>query len=489
MFSPLVITFSIYLAVILGIGVIAYRYTSNLSDYILGGRSLTGPVAALSAGSADMSGWLMMALPGAVYMVGLAEVWMPIGLCVGALLNWLLVAKRLRIYTVTDGNTLTIPAYLDHRFGDGTPLLKIIPALVILFFFVFYTAAGIIALGLLLENLFGWPYEYMIWIGGISVLLFTFVGGFLGVSWTDFFQGLLMLVALLTTPLAAVWYLGGFSETLDQIRSIDTQYFSSFFDVDFVTKIGLLAWGLGYFGQPHVLARFMAIRSIKEVPLAAAIHINWMVLALAGAILTGFVGIAYFANTPLAREETVFILLTEALFNPWIAGILIAAIIAAIVSTANAQVLVCASVIVDDFYKSYFRPHASQNEFVLVARIVVSLVVLIAVLLATNPEHKILNVVAFAWAGFGASFGPVMILSLFWKRMTRNAALAGMSVGAIVVSIWGFITTPTGIFSIYEIIPGFLFSTIAIIVTTLLDKEPPESIQKTFDKVMVLIKQ
>ena len=492
------VTFIVYLAGMLAIGLVAYRMTNNLSDYVLGGRRLGGGVAALSAGASDMSSWLLLGLPGYAYVAGMEAIWISVGLAVGAYLNWQFVATRLRKYTEIAGDSITVPDFLENRFRDNSKMLRVISAFVILIFFAFYTSSGLVGGALLFEASFGLTYTQALWIGAIVIISYTFLGGFLAVSWTDFFQGILMFLALIIVPVVAISQMGGWSETVNAVGNIDPSHLDAFAGVTTIGIISLAAWGLGYFGQPHIITRFMAVKSSKEIPKARLVGMTWMVLALMGAIFTGFVGIAYFSSMgpgvePLAdgAHETVFIMFTQILFNPWVSGFLLAAILAAIMSTIDSQLLVSSSAITEDFYKAIFRKTASQTELVWVGRFGVLAIALIAIILAYNPESTVLELVAYAWGGFGAAFGPVIILSLFWRRMTRNGALAGMIVGALTVVIWADllevwfnITADTHpIFGLYEIVPGFILGWIAIMVVSLLGKEPSQEILDEFDSV------
>jgi sodium/proline symporter len=346
---PILTTFAIYLAGMLTLGFVAYRATRNLPDYILGGRRLSGAVAALSAGASDMSGWLLLGLPGAVYAAGLNQVWIAVGLTIGAYLNWQFVAARLRRYTELARDSLTLPDFLENRFHDETHLLRVCSALVILFFFTVYTSAGLVGGAILFERSFGLTYHSALGVGTLVIVSYTFLGGFLAVSWTDFAQGILMFLALIVTPAVAVAHLDGWTETLSLVSSTGPGYLDAFSDMTLLGIVSLMAWGLGYFGQPHILARFMAVRSSEEVPLAQLVGMGWMVLSLYGAVFVGFVAIGAFADAPLINPETAFIALTQTLFNPWIAGCLLAAILAAIMSTVDSQLLVSASALTQDF--------------------------------------------------------------------------------------------------------------------------------------------
>jgi sodium/proline symporter len=492
-----IITFIVYLVGMLVIGLIAYKMTSNLSDYVLGGRRLGGSVAALSAGASDMSSWLLLGLPGAMYVGGMSEIWLAVGLAVGAYLNWQFMAARLRKYTMVANDSITLPDFLEHRFKDNSKSLRIISALVILVFFAFYTSSGLVGGALLFESSFGMTYTQALWIGAIVIISYTFLGGFLAVSWTDFFQGILMFLALVIVPIVAISEMGGWNETVNAVGAIDPSYLDAFTGVGIISILSLLAWGLGYFGQPHIVTRFMAVKSVDEIPKARFVGMTWMVLALFGAIFTGFIGIAYFSvNGPAGAaigegaHETVFILFTQILFNPWVSGFLLAAILSAIMSTIDSQLLVSSSALAEDVYKGFLRKDASQTELVWVGRIGVVVIALIAIALAYNPESSVLELVGYAWAGFGAAFGPVLLLALFWKRMTRNGALAGMIVGGVTVIVWaeldrwfGLSADQFPILGLYEIIPGFIFAWVAAMVFSILDKEPSEEIQAEFDQV------
>ncbi|MBU8732791.1 sodium/proline symporter PutP [Cytobacillus oceanisediminis] len=483
---PTLIAIIVYLVGMLLIGVLAARMTKDLSDYVLGGRGLGAGVAALSAGASDMSGWLMLGLPGAVYLGGMGEIWLPIGLAAGAYLNWQFVAKPLRVYTEVANDSITVPGYFENRFHDTSKLLRVVSAIVILVFFTFYTSSSLVGGAILLENSFGMDYTLALWVGAAVILSYTLFGGFLAASWTDFIQGILMFLALIIIPITAIQELGGWNETLDQISAIDPTHLDVASGATFVGVVSLLAWGLGYFGQPHILVRFMGLKSTNDVPKARLIGMTWMVLSLFGALFVGFAGIAYFADAPLANSETVFIMFSQVLFNPWVAGFLLAAILSAIMSTVDSQLLVSSSALAQDFYKSIFRRNASKKEEMIVGRIAVLGIAIIAIFLGYNPESKVLELVSYAWAGFGAAFGPVIILSLFWKRMTRNGALAGIIVGAVTVIVWAQLTG--GLFDLYELAPGFLFAGLAIIIVSLLDKAPSKEVQEQYNQYKSVLK-
>ena len=482
MFSnPTAVTFIGYLILMICVGGFAYFYTRSYADFILGGRSLGGFVTALSVGASDMSGWLLMGLPGAVFLYGVSQSWIAIGLIVGAWFNWKLVAARLRVYTEKAHNSLTLPDYLTHRFEDKGNVLRIIAALVILIFFTIYCASGV----RLFENTFHMEYGPALVIGAVATILYVFVGGFLAVSWTDTIQASIMCIALIVTPFAVMHDAGGLSATAARVVEIDPNMINMMQGHTLIGVVSLLAWGLGYFGQPHILIRFMAAKSIKVIPNARRVGTLWMLFCLAGAVGVGFFGAAYFSLHPdlagLVKEnhERVFIVLSGLLFNPWVAGLLMAAILSAVMSTLSCQLLVCSSTLTQDFYRTYLRPGASQGELVWVGRFMVIAVSALAIWLASDPDSLVLSLVSYAWAGFGAAFGPVILISLWWRRMTRNGALAGMVVGAATVLVWNHFAW----FGLYEIVPGFLFSSLAIVAGSLLDRKPSNEILETFGSV------
>ncbi|RDY70550.1 sodium/proline symporter PutP [Halobacillus trueperi] len=503
MSTATLITFIVYLIGMLGIGFAAYRLTSDLSDYVLGGRRLGPGVAALSAGASDMSGWLLLGLPGAIYAGGLSAAWIGVGLAIGAYLNWQFVARRLRVFTEIANDSITVPDYLENRFRDHSHVLRVISAAVILLFFTFYTSSGMVAGAKLFEASFALSYTQALWLGAIVTISYTFLGGFLAVSWTDFVQGILMFFALIAVPIVAITELGGWNAATDAVAQIDPSHLNMVQGVGALAILSSLAWGLGYFGQPHILVRFMALRSPKDVPKARLIGIGWMVLGLYGAIFTGLFGLAYINTADVADlstfnaevmteggiqmlvdSEKIFITFSQILFHPVIAGILLAAILSAIMSTIDSQLLVSSSALAEDFYKALFRQNATEKELVWVGRAAVAGIALIAVLLAGNPDSTVLGLVSYAWAGFGAAFGPVIILSLFWKGITRNGALAGIIVGAVTVVVWADFLSG-GIFDLYEIVPGFILGGLVAILVSLAG-QPPKDIAEEFDKVTKL---
>ncbi|TKH05372.1 sodium/proline symporter PutP [Peribacillus simplex] len=481
----IIISIGIYMAGMLLIGYLAYRKTANLTDYMLGGRNLGPAVTALSAGASDMSGWLLMGLPGAMYISGLSAGWIVVGLCAGSYLNWLFVAPRLRTYTEIAGNSITIPDFLGNRFKDGSRVLKVVSASVILIFFTFYTSSGMVAGGELFRSAFHLDYRWGIWLTASVVILYTLFGGFLAVSWTDFVQGTIMFIALILVPVVTIVNIGGWDPTFNEIKSINPNLLHVFEGTSTIGIISLLAWGLGYFGQPHIIVRFMAVSSVKELKSARRIGMGWMIFAIVGAMFTGLVGIAYFnlTSSPLGEKnaESVFIILAKELFPSLITGFLLAAILAAVMSTIASQLLVSASALTDDFYKQFIRPKASDKELVLVGRFGVLAISAIALILAFNPSGTILKLVGYAWAGFGAAFGPVILLSLYWKRMTKWGALAGMIVGTATVIVWDMIDKFA---EVYEIIPGFIAGSIAVVVFSLLSAKPTKDIEAEFNQAI-----
>jgi sodium/proline symporter len=425
------ISIFVYLAIMLYVGWYSYKKTSNLSDYMLGGRSLGPAVTALSAGAADMSGWLLMGLPGGIYVTGLADAWIAVGLTLGAYANWFFVAPRLRSYTQVANDSITIPGYLENRFKDSSKLLRIVSGLVILVFFTFYVSSGMVSGGVFFESSFGVDYKVGLFIVGGVTVAYTLFGGFLAVSYTDFVQGLMMLIALILVPVIGIFFTGGPAETFDTIRTVDPTLLDFFKGTTFVGIVSALAWGLGYFGQPHIIVRFMAIKTIKETKSARRIGMSWMVFSLIGTIFTALIGIAFFEKNPqhlLENPETVFLTLGQILFHPLMAGFLLAAVLAAIMSTISSQLIVTSSALIEDLYKVLLRKNGSDKEYVFLGRMAVLLVSVIAMILAFEPDSTILDLVAYAWAGFGGSFGPVILLSLFWRKMTTWGALSGMPV-------------------------------------------------------------
>jgi len=484
--TQLLVSIIVYMVAMLLIGYYAYKRTSNLSDYMLGGRNLGPAVTALSAGASDMSGWLMMGLPGAMFSQGISASWIAIGLALGAYANWLYVAPRLRTYTEVANDSITIPAFLENRFGDSSRILRVVSGLVIMIFFTFYVSSGMVSGGVLFENTFQLDYHTGLWIVTVVVVAYTLFGGFLAVSWTDFVQGVIMVLALVMVPLATVMTVGGIGPSFSEIQSVNPALMDIFKGTSLLGIISLFAWGLGYFGQPHIIVRFMAISSVREMKRARGIGMGWMIFSIVGAMLTGLFGIAFFSKQgwTLQDPETIFIELGKILFHPIIAGFLLSAILAAIMSTISSQLLVTSSSLTEDIYKTFFRRSATDKELVLIGRLSVLLVSLAALALAYTKNDTILSLVGYAWAGFGASFGPVILLSLYWKRMNKWGALAGMVAGAFTVIIWTRFDFLKEL--LYEMIPGFAASLLAIIVVSLLTAPPSKEIQDTFDKSVKL---
>ena len=460
-----------YMAVCLLLGFIAYRRTATLGDFILGGRKLGSWVTALSAQASDMSGWLLMGLPGLAYLSGFDAIWLVIGLVAGTWANWRFIAARLRARTEQLSDSLTLPDYFERRFGDRSRLLRTISAAFILVFFAFYTSSGFVASGKLFATLFDMPYvEAMFW-GSIVMLAYTFFGGFLAVSWSDVLQGTLMFVALVLVAWMGLSLAGGVTPSLDQIAARDPSLLDPWIGsggeaLGWIGILSLVGWGLGYAGQPHILARFMAIRRVEELTAARRVAMVWVIVVLVAAVVVGLTGLLVL-DEPLAGadSEKVFILMSTQFFHPAIAGICLAGIMAAIMSTASAQLLVSSSAFAEDFYRGLFRPDAGRGELLWVGRAAVLAIAGIAFWLGLDPDSKVLSLVAWAWAGFGAAFGPAIILSLYWDRMTRNGALAGIVVGGLTVIVWPQLEGE--LFALYELVPGFVLSWLAIWVVSI----------------------
>ncbi|MBM7609585.1 sodium/proline symporter [Lysinibacillus composti] len=479
----------IYMLAMIIIGWYAYKRTTNLNDYMLGGRDLGPAVTALSAGAADMSGWLLMGLPGAIYAAGMVEAWIAIGLTVGAWLNWLLVAPRLRVYTQVSKNSITIPSFLDNRLRDNTKLIRIVSGIVILVFFTFYVSSGMVSGGKFFESSFGFDYHTGLIVVSLVTVGYTLFGGFLAVSYTDFLQGLIMFLALILVPTIGLFFTGGLGETIDSIKSVDPQHFNLFASTATVAGvISSVAWGLGYFGQPHIIVRFMAIKSVKETKQARRIGIGWMILSLVGAIGTALVGLAYFQQSGQVLEdpETVFIVMGQILFHPFIAGIMLAAILAAVMSTISSQLIVTSSALIEDMYKALFKKDASDKHYVMAGRLSVLVIAIVAAILGWNPDSSILDLVGFAWAGFGAAFGPTILLALYWRKLTNVGALTGMIAGAVVAFVWGQSETLSGM--LYEIVPGFIINLILAVVVSLITYKRNAEIESEFDETLELLK-
>ena len=489
------ISITIYFVAMLLIGLFAYRTsTSNMSGYILGGRKVSPHVTALSAGASDMSGWMLMGLPGAMFLVGYETIYIALGLLVGALLNYLLVAPRLRIYTKLADDALTLPEFFSSRFGNGRTSLRITSAIIIVVFFTLYTSAGLVAGGKLFESAFDVDYHLGLMITMSVVVAYTLLGGFLAVSMTDFVQGCIMFVALILVPVVAYQQFSSFEEVNRfASQSIPTMT-AGLTEVTVLGIIGSLAWGLGYFGQPHIIVRFMAIRSVADIPVARNIGISWMLVTIIGALGTGLIGVAY-ANKfslPVSDPETIFIIFSEILFHPLISGFLMAAILAAIMSTISSQLLVSASSLTEDLYHVLSKhSEVDTNKSVLIGRCGVAGVAVVALLLSLDRSNSILNLVSNAWAGFGAAFGPLVLFSLYKANLTYKASIAGIITGAVTVLFWIYAPVlPDGqsLSSIvYEIIPGFIASTAVIAAVSVFDKKPSEQVTRQFAESLELL--
>jgi SSS family transporter len=533
------ISLALYFVLMMAIGLYAYRTsTDDVSGYMLGGRQLNPAVASLSAGASDMSGWMLMGLPGAIFATGMSEAWIAIGLMIGAYFNYRLVAPRLRVYTEIADDAITIPDFFEKRFADHTRTLRVLSAVVIIIFFTLYTSAGVVSGGKLFEASFGLDYRLGLFLTAGVVVAYTLFGGFLAVSLTDFVQGCIMFVALILVPVVTIMQLGGFGPTVSALDTLsvdmgnwDKSYLSMIpqesLGLAAIGIISTMSWGLGYFGQPHIIVRFMAVRTLKDVGTMRRIGMTWMLITVIGAVLTGAAGLAYVKSqniqvaedVPVARvleapaetttfddldnidttgafddgqvmlgdQETIFILLSQVIFHPYIAGFLLAAILAAIMSTISSQLLVSSSSLTEDFYKIFLRRGASQKELVLVGRLSVLAVSLVAIALAFDPDSNILSLVSNAWAGFGAAFGPIVLISLFWRGMTKQGAIAGMVTGAATVLLWIYVLDLSGV--LYEIVPGFIVATLTIIVVSMLSKDPESHVTDYYDAMKDILKK
>ena len=486
----ILIALVLYFAILVTIGLVTFKKDEDMEGYALGGRALGPWVTSMSAEASDMSGWMLMGLPGYAYLHGLSAFWTGIGLIIGTWANWLLVSQRLRNYTEVANNSLTIPDYLSNRFEDRKNGLRLICALFIILFFIIYTSSGFVAAGKLFNTIFGIPYLHALLLGAFVVVFYTFLGGFSAVALTDFIQGTMMFFTVIYVPVAATIAMGGPMPTLDILSKEGADFFSFFPDSTgmsalLVMIVSSLGWGLGYFGQPHILVKFMAIGDPKELKKSTRIAMTWVLLSLTFAIAIGVVGKAYL-STPLenANAERVFILMAESLSAPFITGIIWSAILAAIMSTSSSQLLVTSSAVSRDLFQAFLKKDASEKTLIRVSRLSVLLVSAIAVYLGSDPNSYIFSIVSYAWAGFGACFGATVLLSLYWKRMTLKGAYAGVIVGGVTVLIWKQFEW----FGLYELVPGFFFSIAAIIIVSLLDKEPSESIKETFEKALALSK-
>ena len=501
----------IYMAVVIVIGVVFAKKANKSSEaYFLGGRSLGPWVTAMSAEASDMSGWLLMGLPGVAYWCGLADAfWTAFGLAIGTYLNWLIVAKRLRRYSVRANNAITLPDFFSNRFREKKKVIMSIAAIFILIFFTVYAASCFVTCGKLFSTLFGAKYETMMIVGAVFVLLYTILGGFLAESASDFMQGIVMIVALAVIVVVSTANAGGIGAVLENAKSIPG--FFEFFGMaspkvadgvqvveagapvfGTASKYGLLtvcstmAWGLGYFGMPQVLLRFMAIRKEEELKLSRRIAMIWVVISLGVAVFIGIAGRALFPTTHLtkAAAESIFITLATSSLPAILAGFVMAGILAATISSSDSYLLIAASAFAKNIFQGVAKKKATDKQVMLVTRITLLAIALIAMVIALDENSVIFNVVSFAWAGFGATFGPLMLFSLFWKRTNRAGAIVGMISGGGMVFLWKLVISKLGgVFAIYELLPAFIFSSICIVVVSLLTAPPSKEIEEDFEAV------
>lgn len=498
----ILLAFALYLLLMVVVGAVCAKKNTSSEDYFLGGRNLGGFVAALSAQASDMSGWLLMGLPGSVYALGTGQSWIAIGLFIGTVCNWLFISRRLRRYTIRANNSLTLPMYFENRFHDKKKILLLISSVTIVIFFLVYTASALAAGGKLFNSIFGIDYKIALTIGAVVILTYTFMGGFLAVCTTDFIQGMLMLVALLAVPLAALGIVGAdnVSATLSQ-TGVDADNFmnilsngsdGNFSVVDIVSQ---LAWGLGYMGMPHILVRFMAVKDEKELNKSKGVAIVWVALSLVFACVIGVVGRAYLYPVLLTdgAEENVFIEMIIKLFAtdfnmPIVGGLFLCGILAAIMSTADSQLLVSASSVAEDIYCGFFGKKAEDKKVLMVSRITVVVIAVLAYVIALNPNSSIMGLVSNAWAGLGSAFGPIVVMSLFWKRTNLQGAVAGIVSGAVAVILWDYIPLVAGqtlgtVTGLYSLVVGFTLSLLCIVVGSLCTKAPTEEMLQEFEDV------
>lgn len=498
----IIFAFALYLLMMIIVGIVCARQSKDAEDYFLGGRKLNGWVAALSAQASDMSGWLLMGLPGSIYALGTGQGWIAIGLFLGTVFNWLCISRRLRRYTIRAGNALTLPTYFENRFHDKKRILLFLSSVTIVVFFLVYTASALAAGGKLFNSVFGIDYRIALTIGAGVILVYTFMGGFLAVCVTDFIQGSLMLVALLTVPLLA-WRLlgaGGTTEVLNaSFEGGAAAFLSMTSDANgryrLVDIISQLAWGLGYCGMPHILVRFMAVRDEKELKKSKGIAILWVALSLGFACVIGVIGRAYLHPVLLTdgAQEKVFIemiikLFTQDMRLPIIAGLFLCGILAAIMSTADSQLLVSASSVAEDIVRGVIKRDADDKTVLRISRITVVVIAVLAYVIALNPNSSIMGLVSNAWAGLGSAFGPIVLLSLFWKRTNFQGAVAGILSGALTVIVWDYIPfmggqTPGTVTGLYSLLVGFAVSALMIVAVSLLTPAPDESILQEFEDV------
>ncbi len=468
----LLLPLAIYFSILFALGLKAFRKTKNFSDYILGSRKLGPIIGALNVGASDMSSWLLMGLPAAFYLNGLNQIWMVLGLVLGSYLSWKILAQKIRRLSEFSNNSLTISSFLENYFNDKTGLISVTTSLIIIFFFTIYIASGFVGSAKLFAEVFAISYHQALIISAILIISYAFLGGFLAVSWADLFQGLLMLAVLLLVPAFTIFFTN-FSLTnfVTLIKQNSPQHFDPFYNLSFGTLAGYFAWGLGYFGQPHIISKYMALKNESEIPLARKICIWWMSLAMLGAAIVGILGFAYFFNQPLKEPETVFIKICQEIFHPAMIGILIAAILAAIMSTLNSQIIICCAALAQDFYQRFFRKSAKDKELLFVTRFSLLLIAIAAILIASNEKAKILELVSHAWAGLGAGLGPTILFTIFYRKTSKIAAICGMISGSFGAIFFSYFP----IFS-YEILPAFLLSCCAIFLissTSQIAKAPP----------------
>lgn len=498
----IIFAFALYLLMMIIVGIVCARQSKDAEDYFLGGRKLNGWVAALSAQASDMSGWLLMGLPGSIYALGTGQGWIAIGLFLGTVFNWLCISRRLRRYTIRAGNALTLPTYFENRFHDKKRILLFLSSVTIVIFFLVYTASALAAGGKLFNSVFGIDYRIALTIGAGVILVYTFMGGFLAVCVTDFIQGSLMLVALLTVPLLA-WRLLGACGTTEVLNASFEGGAAAFLSMTsdangryrLVDIISQLAWGLGYCGMPHILVRFMAVRDEKELKKSKGIAILWVALSLGFACVIGVIGRAYLHPVLLTdgAQEKVFIemiikLFTQDMRLPIIAGLFLCGILAAIMSTADSQLLVSASSVAEDIVRGVIKRDADDKTVLRISRITVVVIAVLAYVIALNPNSSIMGLVSNAWAGLGSAFGPIVLLSLFWKRTNFQGAVAGILSGALTVIVWDYIPfmggqTPGTVTGLYSLLVGFAVSALMIVAVSLLTPAPDESILQEFEDV------
>lgn len=507
----IMITMVLYMAAVIGIG-LAFAKKANKSseDYFLGGRTLGPWVTAMSAEASDMSGWLLMGLPGVAYWCGIADAaWTAIGLAAGTYINWLITSKRLRRYSIKAGNAITLPEFFSNRFHEKNKVIMTLSALFILIFFTVYAASCLVTCGKLFSTLFGFDYIPMMIVGAVFVLVYTIIGGFLAESASDFMQAVVMIVALVVIVVTGTVSAGGLEAVIDNAKSIPG--FFEFFGIaqpetvngvqqavngvpqfgeagsyGFLNIISTLAWGLGYFGMPQVLLRFMAIRSEKELTSSRRIATVWVLISLTVAVFIGVIGRSLYPTelTTASESENVFILLSTNLLPPLLAGFVMAGILAATISSSDSYLLIAASAFSKNIYQGLLHKKATDKQVLNISRITLLAITLVAVLIALDEDSVIFTIVSFAWAGFGATFGPLTLFSLFWKRINRAGAIAGMISGGCMVFIWKLLIRPIGgVWDIYELLPAFIISSLCIIVVSLITPPPSEEMQKEFDEV------